>query len=118
MTIWKWLKGFVLFAMLPAGVFIFEWMQDHLRRTHSSFFDFAWNGFLTYWPIAVGIVVVLLAVVMFNPRTEEISEYLTVAERDLNSLLRSWGGGLSEAKRKELADLIHDGRVLRLASVA
>jgi hypothetical protein len=88
MTIWKWLKAFALFAMLPITVFIVEWIQDRLRQTHSSFFDFVWNGFLNYWPIAVAIIVVgFLTVVMFDPRAEEISEYLTVAERDLNSLL-------------------------------
>ena len=99
----QWIKAFAFFAMLPASVFVFDRWHSH-RRSYGSYFDFTWDGFLAYWPIAVGIIVVgLLALILFDPRSDEISEYLTVAENDLNSLLRSWGGGLSAAARRDLA---------------
>ena len=58
--------------------------------------------------VAFGIVVLLLigfliVLVLYLPQTYEISEYLNLAERELNSLLRGWGGGLTADKRKAIA---------------
>jgi hypothetical protein len=103
-----WLRGFALLVALIAIPFFIEKAMHGHRRVYGSYFDTAWNGLLTYWPtaavIAAGIVfVVFLTGILFDSRTAEISQYLTVAENELNSLLRSWGGGLSATARKDLA---------------
>ncbi len=50
------------------------------------------------------IFIVLFIVVLFLPQTYQISEWLTLAERDLNSCLRAWGGGMSADARKAIAE--------------
>ncbi len=64
-------------------------------------------GMLSYFALGLlGIVifVVLFTLVLFLPRTYQISELLTLAERDLNSCLRAWGGGMSADARKAVAE--------------
>jgi len=98
-----WLRGLALFALLVAVPFLLEQLLGHnpqIPRVSDSF----WRDALSY--SGFGIVVFLflgflLVLLLYLPRTYEISEWLTLAERDMNSLLRSWGGGLQKDTRKE-----------------
>ena len=67
-------------------------------------------GILSYFALGLlgllGIVIflVLFTLALFIPQTYKISEWLTLAERDLNSCLRAWGGGTSADARKAIAE--------------
>ncbi len=63
-------------------------------------------GSLSY--IAIGVfgastLCLLILLAIYLPQTYKISVYLTLGERELNSWLRAWGGGLSVDARKALA---------------
>ena len=64
---------------------------------------------LFYAPAAIvllPLLVFLIVLVLFLPQTYQIAEWLTLAEREMNSLLRGWSGGYSNRKDvvKERAD--------------
>ena len=68
-------------------------------------------GVLSYF--ALGLLGMLIFVILFTlflvlasfiARSYQISEWLTLAERDLNSCLRGWGGGMSADARKAVAE--------------
>jgi hypothetical protein len=100
-----WLRGLALFALLVAVPFLLEQLVGHnpqIPRVSDSF----WRDALSY--SGFGIVVFLflgflLVLLLYLPRTYEISEWLTLAEREMNSLLRGWGGGLADKKRQDWA---------------
>ena len=107
-----WLRGFALFALLVAVPFILEqffgrrpqlrgsslkvgtsWWQDWLP---SSWHDvLSYSGFGIVVLLFVGFLIVLM---IYLPQTYQISEWLTLAEREMNSLLRGWGGGYGNRK--------------------
>ena len=105
-----WLRGFALFALLVAVPLLLEQlfgrhpMARHIK-VGSSFWEDAlsYSGFGLLVLLLVGFLVVLI---VFLPQTYQISEWLTLAEREMNSLLRGWGGGYSNRKDvvKERAD--------------
>ena len=67
-------------------------------------------GMLSYFALGLlGIVIffilftLLVVLAIFIAPTYQISKWLTLAERDLNSCLRAWGGGLSADTLKGIA---------------
>lgn len=74
-----------------------------------DWFPASWDDLRTYGlPAAVLLpfVVFLILLLLFLPRTYQIADWLTLAEREMNSLLRGWGGGYANRKDvvKERAD--------------
>jgi hypothetical protein len=100
-----WLRGFALFALLVAvPLFLEQLFGRHPMARHikvsSPFWEnvLSYSGFILLVFLLAGFLIVLMA---YLPQTIRISEWLTVAERDLNSLLRGWGGGLQKDTRRE-----------------
>ncbi|MGC2396827.1 MAG: hypothetical protein WA579_12630, partial [Rhodomicrobium sp.] len=105
-----WLRGFALFALLVAVPLLLEQlfgrhpMARHIKVGGSFWEDaLSYSGFGLLVLLLVGFLVVLM---VYLPQTYQISEWLTLAERDMNALLRGWGGGYSNRKDvvKERAD--------------
>jgi hypothetical protein len=102
-----WLRGFLLFALLVAAPLLLEQlfgrhpMARHLK-VGSSFWEnvLSYSGFGLLVLLLAGFLIVLIA---YLPYTIQISEWLTLAERDMNSLLRGWGGGLPADARRGMA---------------
>ena len=105
-----WLRGFALFALLVAAPLLLEQLFGrHPMARHIKVSSPFWENVLSY--SGFGLLVLLLAgffivLLVYLPQTIQISEWLTLAERDLNSLLRGWGGGFGNRKEhaKERAD--------------
>ena len=99
-----WLRGFALFALLVAVPLLLEQLFGrHPMARHIKVSSPFWEDLLSH--NGVGIVVLLLFVLplfiflfIFLPQTYRISEWLTLAEREMNSLLRGWGGGYGNRK--------------------
>jgi hypothetical protein len=94
------IMAFGLFALLVGVPFLME----HLLSRHTQLF---WQDALSY--AGFGIVVLLLVsflivLAIFLPQTYQISEHLTLAEREMNRLLR--GGKVVEARATAL--LLHE----------
>jgi hypothetical protein len=99
-----WLRGLALYVMLIVVALLLEELLGSHPPIDRRYLERAWNGLLAYWPIIAGVILVgLVGFIRFDPRTKKVSDFLTVAENDLNLLLRSWGGGLSEATRRDIA---------------
>jgi hypothetical protein len=105
-----WLRGFALFALLVSVPLLLEQllgkhpMVRHIKVGGSFWEDaLSYSGFGLLVLLLVGFLVVLM---VYLPQTYQISEWLTLAERDMNSLLRGWGGGYGNRKDvvKERAD--------------
>ncbi|MGA9549036.1 MAG: hypothetical protein WBS14_15330 [Rhodomicrobium sp.] len=121
-----WLRGFALFALLVAVPLLLEQlfgrhpMARHIKVGGSFWEDaLSYSGFGLLVLLPVGFLVVLM---VYLPQTYQISEWLTLAERDMNALLRGWGGGYSNRKDvvKERADwltMIPDSDPAALADV-
>ncbi|MGB9164082.1 MAG: hypothetical protein WCC41_06475 [Rhodomicrobium sp.] len=121
-----WLRGFALFALLVAVPLLLEQlfgrhpMARHIKVGGSFWEDaLSYSGFGLLVLLLVGFLVVLM---VYLPQTYQISEWLTLAERDMNALLRGWGGGYSNRKDvvKERADwltMIPDSDPAALADV-
>jgi len=78
-----------------------SWWRDWLPSS--------WDSVRTYGLPAIvllPLLVFLIVLLLFLPRTYQIADWLTLAERELNSLLRGWGGGYANRKDvvKERAD--------------
>jgi hypothetical protein len=105
-----WLRGLALFALLVAVPLLLEQLLGkHPMVRHIKVSNSFWENLLSY--SGFGLLVLLLigfliVLMVFLPQTIQISEWLTLAERDLNSLLRGWGGGYANRKDavKERAD--------------
>ena len=72
-------------------------------------FGISWHDLLSYGPFAIVslvLLVFLIVLLLFLPQTYQIADWLTLAEREMNSLLRAWGGGYESRKNavKEHAD--------------
>jgi hypothetical protein len=97
-----WLKAFGIFALMVATPFVFERLLGrHAQLPGSDALQRA--DYLTYglWgAVSIAILAAIIGAVIFYYKAEEISEYLTLAERELNNQLRAWGGGLSGDMRK------------------
>jgi hypothetical protein len=97
-----WLRGLALFSLLVAMPFLLEQLVGHnpqIPRVSESF----WRDMAPYSGFAVVVLLLigfLLVLILYLPQTYPISEWLTLAERDMNALLRGWGGGLSGDTRK------------------
>ena len=115
-----WLRGFALFALLVAVPLLLEQlfgrhpMARHIK-VGSSFWEdvLSYSGFGLLVLLLVGFLVVLI---IFLPQTYQISEWLTLAEREMNALLRGWGGGYSNRKdvvkeRAEWLSMIPDSEI-------
>jgi hypothetical protein len=111
-----WLRGLALFGLLVLVPFAVEQFFGRRPRLQAGSYGSArewipswWHDLLSYTPAAIIllVLVVLLVLLLINyPQTYKLSEYLTLAERELNALLRGWGGGYSNRKDvvKERAD--------------
>ncbi len=115
-----WLRGFVLFALLVAVPFLLERLLGRnpqmpvggareALKVSGSFWHDVWQNVLSY--SGFGILVLLLIafllwLLIFLPQAYQISQYLKQAEREMNGLLRGWGGGYANRKDvvKERAD--------------
>jgi hypothetical protein len=104
-----WLRGLALFALLVAAPLLLEQLFGrHPVARHIKVSNSFWENLLSY--SGFGLLVLLLigfliVLMVFLPQTIQISEWLTLAERDLNSLLRGWGGGANRKDAvKERAD--------------
>ncbi len=69
----------------------------------------SWDNLRTYGLPAIfllPLLVLLVVLLLFLPQTYQIADWLTLAEREMNSLLRGWGGGYANRKDvvKERAD--------------
>ena len=60
-------------------------------------------SYIAFGVFGAGVLGFLILLAIYLPQAYTISEYLILAERDLNSWLRAWGGGLSADARKALA---------------
>ncbi len=78
-----------------------SWWRDWLP---SSWHDLRSYGLTAI--VLLPLLVFLIVLLLFLPRTYQIAEWLTLAEREMNSLLRGWSGGYSNRKDvvKERAD--------------
>ena len=106
-----WLRGFALFALLVAVPLLLEQLfgRHPMAPPHKGrqlvlggrCSPTAASASLFFCSSAFFIVLLL-----FLPQTYQISEWLTLAEREMNSLLRGWGGGYANRKDvvKERAD--------------
>ena len=96
-------------------------MARHIK-VGSSFWEDAlsYSGFGLLVLLLVGFLVLLI---VYLPQTYQISEWLTLAEREMNSLLRGWGGGYRKCRKdvvKERAEwltMIPDSDPAALADV-
>src|SRR5208282_937998 len=94
-----WLRGFALFALLVSVPLLLEQLFGrHPMARHIKVDSSFWEDALSY--SGFGLLVLLLAgflvlLIVYLPQTYQISEWLTLAEREMNGLLRGWGGGLS-----------------------
>jgi hypothetical protein len=104
-----WLRAFALFALLVAVPFLVEeLLGKHPRmpigpiKVSDSFWHDAlsYSGFGILVLLFLGFLIVLL---LFLPRAYQISEWLKLAEREMNNLLRAWGGGLAADNRRGMA---------------
>jgi hypothetical protein len=101
-----WLRGFALFALLVAVPLLLEQLFGrHPMARHIKVGSSFWEDALSY--SGFGLLVLLLAgflvlLIVYIPQTYQISEWLTLAEREMNGLLRGWGGGLSGDARKNM----------------
>jgi hypothetical protein len=72
------------------------WWQDWLP---------SWDNLRAYGLSAaflLPLLIFLIVLLLFLPRTYQIAEWLTLAEREMNALLRAWGGGYSGESRKNV----------------
>jgi hypothetical protein len=104
----SWLKAFGIFALMVAAPFVIERLLGGNSRLPGAgrIGAFPWNDALTYAEYTVISIAVLAAIiggVIFYYKTEEVSELLTLAEREMTSQLRGWGGGMSADARKGMA---------------
>ena len=105
----NWLKAFGIFALVVAVPFLLERLLGrHPRLPSGSWFkSFDWDAVII---IGSFIVVILVAFAVFAwlgrlifVEADEISDLLTLAEREMNALLRGWGGGFQGDTRKNMA---------------
>ncbi|MFZ1107233.1 MAG: hypothetical protein WAN43_02640 [Rhodomicrobium sp.] len=106
---WNWVKGFVFLAILVATPYVIELLLGRNPRFpgEREVGAWPWGNVLTYGAYGAACFAVLAAIVgavIFYYKTDEISELLTLAEREMTALLRGWGGGLGKDTRKEWAE--------------
>lgn len=97
-----WLKAFGIFALMVATPFVIERLLGRHPQLPGSG-ALPRGDYLTYGAYGVVSLAVLAAIIgafIVYYRAEEIHEYLTLAERELNNQLRAWAGGLSADTRK------------------
>jgi hypothetical protein len=109
-----WLRAFALFALLVAVPFLVEGLLGKHPRIPIGpikVSDSFWHDVLSY--SGFGIVVLLflgffIFLFIFLPQTIQIADWLTLAEREMNALLRAWSGGYSNRKdvAKERAEWV------------
>jgi hypothetical protein len=114
-----WLKALAIFAVLAAAPFIIEVFLGRNPLFSSGRHggpkpccakplggEFPWDSVLNWGGLAllVLLVVALIGAFIYSlTQAYEVSEKLTLAERELTALLRGWGGGLSKPTREDMA---------------
>ena len=71
-----------------------SWWRDWLP---SSWHDLRSYGLTAI--VLLPLLVFLIVLLLFLPQTYQIADWLTLAEREMNSLLRAWGGGYCKAAK-------------------
>jgi hypothetical protein len=98
-----WLRGFVLFVILVTVPFTIELLLGHQPTLPKFISSIDWRDALTY-SLIVLVIAAIIVYIYIKFKTAEISQYLTLAERDMNNLLRAWGGGPpTAATRQDIA---------------
>ncbi len=127
-----WLKAFALFALLVAVPFAMEQLlgshpemsfggpvarkdcrseclkgdcEKNCVKPGASAGASWWNELRPYGLAAafvLPLLVFLIVLLLFLPKTYQIADWLTLAEREMNALLRAWGGGYSGESRKNV----------------
>jgi hypothetical protein len=111
----RWLKAFVIFAILAGAPFVIEVFLGRNPLFSSGrhggpkpccakpvLGDFPWDSLLSWAALALLLLLILALLVAFIynlMQAYEVSEKLTLAERELTGLLRGWGGGMSKDTR-------------------
>ncbi len=106
----NWLKAFGIFALVVAAPFLMERLLGRgSKLPGGSWFKgvpwddvILWGVFFVVF-LAIAAFFVWLGRLLFV-QAYEISDYLTLAEREMNVLLRGWGGGLAADARKKMAE--------------
>jgi hypothetical protein len=100
-----WLKALGIFALMVATPFVFQALLGRypFLKDESPASDFPWANLLIFGGIVLFVLAAIIGSTFFYYRTDDIAAQLNVAERELNSLLRAWGGGMSKDARKDLA---------------
>jgi hypothetical protein len=109
-----WLRAFALFALLVAVPFIVEALLGKHPRFQIGDLKLSdsFSHYMQSYSVVGILVLVLLCIAVFGflfiflPQTIQIAEWLKLAEREMNALLRAWGGGYESRKNvvKERAD--------------
>ncbi len=112
MRIWIWLKAFALFALLVATPYIGQALRRYSRVAGDlSLGDFPWSNVLIWGAIVIAVLAAIIGSIFGFKQSypvwrgltiEDISAYLTLAERELNFLIRS-GFPPSPKGRKDTA---------------
>ena len=118
-----WLRAFALFALLVAVPFLVEeLLGKHPRMPIGPIKvgDSFWHDLLSYSGFGIVVllfIVFLIVLILYLPQTYQISEWLTLAEREMNAQLRGWGGGFATPARQgmvreraEWLSMIQDGK--------
>lgn len=107
-----WLKAFAIFAVLAVAPFIIGRNPLFSSGRHGGSKpccakplagDFPWDSVLNWGGLALLVLLVLAAIAFFAyyiSQAYEVSELLTLAEREMTSQLRAWGGALQADTRK------------------
>jgi hypothetical protein len=102
-----WLRGFALFALLVAVPLLLEQLLGKHPMVRHSFWEnlpsYSGFGLLAFLLFVLPLFIFLF---IYLPQTYQIEDWLWLAEREMNFLLRAWGGGFGNRKEhvKERAD--------------
>lgn len=105
-----WLKAFGIFGLVVAAPFLMERLLSRNAKLPgaSSFKGIPWDDVIIFGGSGLIVLVIAAVFVWFGRlvfvQAYEISDYLTLAEREMNGLLRGWGGGLPTDARKKMAE--------------
>lgn len=106
---WVWLRAFAIFALVVATPLLIDRLLGrHPRHAGSAWFKgYSWDSaidWVGYSLVVLAIAAFLIWITLAIIEADKFSNYLTLAEREMNALLRGWGGGLAADARKKLAE--------------
>ncbi len=106
----SWFRALGLFGLLVSVPFLME----RLLGRHAQFpiggfnvRDSFWHDLASYSGFGVImflVIALLLFFAIFLPQTYQISDWLSLAEREMNGFLRGWGGGMPADARRGMAE--------------